>query len=186
MSVSRTRNYACVVYPESAPLNWIGILSESKVPCFISPLHDRDKNPNDEDKKMHYHVLVMFDSVKTESQAKEFFSTFNGVGCEVVASCRAYARYLCHLDNPEKAQYSIEDVIQYGGADYLSVIGTMSDIQRCIKEMMLFVNDNQIISFHQLLTYAADNRSEWFDALCHHCSYVMREYIKSKFWYDHL
>lgn len=57
----------------------------------------------------------MFDSVKTEKQAVEFFSTFGGVGCEVVNSSRAYARYLCHLDNPEKASYKIDQVRQFGG-----------------------------------------------------------------------
>ena len=37
----RTRNYACVVYPDSAPENWKEIIAESKVPVFISPLHDQ-------------------------------------------------------------------------------------------------------------------------------------------------
>ena len=186
MSVSRTRNYACMLYLDSADPNWETIISESKIPVFVSPLHDKDLNPNGEQKKPHHHILVMFDSVKTQKQAVEFFSTFGGVGCEVVNSCRAYARYLCHLDNPEKAFYSIDQVRQFGGADYLTVIGTMSDIQKCTKEMMLFVDQMQIISFHQLLQYASDNRSDWFDALCHHCSFVMREYIKSKYWYDNL
>lgn len=186
MSVSRTRNYACVVYLDSASQDWFQIISESKIPVFISPYHEFDCNPDGEVKKPHYHVLIMFDSVKTEKQAKEFIDSFGGVGCEVVASTRGYARYLCHLDNPEKHQYSIEDVIQYGGADYLSVIGTSSDVQKNIKEMIVFIDNNQIISFHQMLNYAAENRSDWFDALCHHCALVIREYIKSKYWYDHL
>ena len=37
----RTRNYATVIYPESAPDNWMQILSESKIPMFISPLHQK-------------------------------------------------------------------------------------------------------------------------------------------------
>ena len=43
--VSRTRNYATVVYPESAPNDWIEVLTQQFVPCFISPLHDKDVNP---------------------------------------------------------------------------------------------------------------------------------------------
>lgn len=38
----RTRNFATVVYPESAPENWERILEEHCVPAFISPLHDKD------------------------------------------------------------------------------------------------------------------------------------------------
>ena len=109
--VGRTRNYATVVYPESAPENWKTLISESKIPVFISPLHDNDFNATGEPKKPHYHVLTMFDTVKTKEQAETFFKTFGGVGCEVVNSTRAYGRYLCHLDNPDKAQYKIDDVI---------------------------------------------------------------------------
>lgn len=47
----------------------------------------------------------MFDGVKTIEQAKDLFEQIGGVGCEKVNSIRGYARYLCHLDNPEKAQY---------------------------------------------------------------------------------
>lgn len=38
----RTRNFATVVYLESAPENWERILEEHCVPAFISPLHDKD------------------------------------------------------------------------------------------------------------------------------------------------
>lgn len=36
---NRTRNFATVVYPESAPDNWKGILEEQCIPAFISPLN---------------------------------------------------------------------------------------------------------------------------------------------------
>ena len=117
-SNSRTRNYATVVYPESAPEMWQTILAEFKIPAFISPLHDSDKNANGEDKKPHYHVMLMYDSVKTEDQAREVFDKIGGVGCERVNSIRSYARYLCHLDNPDKHQYNTEDVKQFCGTEF--------------------------------------------------------------------
>ena len=46
----RTRNYATVVYPDSAPENWQEILTQHFVPAFISPLHDKDLNPTGETK----------------------------------------------------------------------------------------------------------------------------------------
>ena len=111
MSVKRTRNFATVVYPESAPFNWLEILSDQKVSAFVSPLHDKDINPNGEPKKEHYHVLIMFDSVKTIEQALDLFKLIGGVQyCEQIQSIRGYARYLCHLDNPEKAQYNVDDI----------------------------------------------------------------------------
>ena len=41
----RTRNFATVVYPESAPENWIDIIRESHINVIISPLHENDIKP---------------------------------------------------------------------------------------------------------------------------------------------
>lgn len=181
----RTRNFATVVYPDSASENWKQTIAESKIPCFISPLHDADINANGEPKKPHYHVMTMYDGPKTEDQAREFFETFGGVGCEIVKSARAYARYLCHLDNPEKAQYSIDDVGCFGGADYLTLIGTMADKAKAIREMHAWINENDITCYSDLFDFAAVQRSDWFDCLINSGSYPVKEYIKSRTWKLH-
>ena len=49
----RTRNFATIVYPESAPENWKSILENEIVPALISPLHDKDINADGEKKKAH-------------------------------------------------------------------------------------------------------------------------------------
>ena len=71
----RTRNYACVVYADSAPSDWRDRLAATFIPSFISPYHDKDLNPTGEVKKPHWHVLIMFDSVKTSEQAEKVLST---------------------------------------------------------------------------------------------------------------
>lgn len=179
---SRTRNFATVVYPESAPADWLEILSNQFVPAFVSPLHSKDVNPNGEVKKAHYHIILMFDSVKTIEQAREIFDKLNGVGCEVVQSLRGYSRYLCHLDNPEKAQYSPEDVRCFCGSDYPSVIGLSIDKYKSISEMIQFCKDNNIVSFAELLEYSQFERFDWFRVLCDNGTVVMKEYLKSKSW----
>lgn len=178
----RTRNFATVVYPESAPDGWQEILSEQFVPAFISPLHDKDINPTGEAKKAHYHVVIMFDSTKTVEQAKEIFDKIGGVGCEKVNSIRGYARYLCHLDNPEKAQYSQDDVRTMCGADYVSAIGLATDKYKALGEMQDFCEQYNIISFYLLSKYARTHRTDWYRILCDCGSVYMREYLKSKQW----
>lgn len=178
----RTRNFATVVYPESAPENWQTVLSEQCVPCFVSPLHDKDTNPTGEPKKPHYHVLIMFEGVKSEDQAQVIFDLIGGVGCEKVQSIRGYARYLCHLDNPEKTQYNTEDVVMYGGADYLSVIGLATDKYKAIGEMIDFCCANQVYSYSDLLEWCRSNRFDWFRVLCDNGTFVIKEYLKSKMW----
>lgn len=178
----RTRNYATVVYPESAPDNWQDILADMFIPAFISPLHDKDINPTGEPKKAHYHVIIMFDAVKTKEQASEVFARINGVGCEVIQSLRGYARYLCHLDNPEKAKYDADKVKSLAGADYISSIGLAIDKYTALAEMQDFCDKYNVISFYQLSNYARKNRSDWYRILSDCGSVFMREWLKSKQW----
>lgn len=183
-SEKRFRNFATVVYPESAVTDWQDILSSHFVSSFISPLHDRDKNPTGEDKKPHYHVMIMFDGVKTLDQAKEIFDSIGGVGCEKVQSIRGYARYLCHLDNPEKAQYLPDDVRCLCGADYSATIGLVTDKYKAIDEIMDFCDENGIYSYRDLMQFCRKERRDWFRVLCDNGSYVILEYLKSATWSD--
>lgn len=178
----RTRNYATVVYPESSAENWQEILSEQFVPAFISPLHDSDVNPDGEPKKPHWHVIIMFDNVKTKEQAVELFNSINGVGCEVIQSIRGYARYLCHLDNPEKTQYSQELVRSLCGADYNNTIGLATDKYKAIGEMIDYCESNDLYSYSELLKYCRMERMDWFRVLCDNGTMVMKEYLKSRRW----
>lgn len=181
----RTRNFATVVYPESAPDNWQEILSEQFVPAFISPLHDKDINPTGEAKKPHWHVMLMFDGVKTTEQAAEIFVKIGGVGCEVVQSQRGYARYLCHMDNPEKAQYLPENVRSMCGADYTGTIGLVTDKYKAISEIIDYCVENNIVSYSELLEYSRMERFDWFRVLCDNGTIVVREYLKSREWTLH-
>lgn len=181
-AAARYRNFATVVYPESAPEGWQGLLAEQCVPAFISPLHDKDINPTGEPKKPHYHVVIMFEGKKSLEQAQEIFNVVNGVGCEKVNSIRGYARYLCHLDNPEKVQYDISETVSLAGADYINTIGLATDKYNAIAEMIDFCEMCNVYSYRELLIYSMNNRSDWYRILCDSGTYVLREYLKSRHW----
>lgn len=178
----RTRNWATIVYKDSAPENWQEIISDLHIPAFISPYHDKDFTPEGSPKKPHYHVVLMFDSVKTKEQIQEIISKFNGVGVEQITTIRGYSRYLCHLDDPNKAQYNTADVIQLGGADYISTIGLPTDKYKAIKEMMDFCRENGVLSYADLLDYSSIHHFDWFRVLCDNGTVVMKEYLKSLNW----
>lgn len=199
--VGRTRNYATVVYPTkeylesigsnydgtsgygSAPDNWKERLSELHVPVLISPLHDRDKNPDKSIKKPHWHVLFMFESVKEwETQVKPIFELIGGVGRENVNSARGYARYLCHLDNPEKAQYDPKDIVAYGGADYSAVVHLPTDDMKMLQEVFSYIRTNQIYSLAELLDICAASNQDWFSMISMSRAYIVDKYIKSLNW----
>lgn len=185
MNKKRTRNWATVVYPESAPENWKSILQEQCIPAFISPLHDNDLNTNGEFKKGHFHIMLLFDGVKTQEQVQEIFTLIGGVGIEPVNCVRAYARYLCHLDNPEKAQYDIKEVLSYSGADYRTIISLASDKYSAIGEMIEFCIQNGIYSYAELLMYSKNNRFDWFRVLCDNGTIIIVQFLKSRYWEAH-
>lgn len=176
---TRTRVFAFLVYPDSAPENWIDILSETHVEALISPLHDEDMNPDGTKKKAHWHVLIMFSSVKTYAQAQEIRDLVNGVGWENVASKRGYARYLCHLDNPEKAQYATDGVKELSGADYREIIKRDADEKATMKAILRFVAENGVVDFCDIVDYAAENNDDWFDLLMCSRSFGMNAYLTS-------
>lgn len=178
----RARNFATVVYPDSAPENWESLLASYLIPAFISPLHSKDIDPLNQPKKPHYHVMLMFEGKKSKEQVEEIFQSFGGVGLEKVNSIRSYARYMCHLDNPDKVQYNILDVQSLCGSDYQAIIGLAKDKYNAIGEMMDWCDEYGIVSFYVLAKYARLERPEWFKMLCDNSSFYMKEYLQSKHW----
>lgn len=179
---NRTRNYATVVYPESAPSNWLEILGDQKIGALVSPLHNRDINPDGTPKKDHYHVMILFDAVKTPAQAQEVFDKIGGVGHEIVQSARGYARYLCHLDNPEKVQYDKGEVQAFGGADYNDIISIVTDRYKALREMMDYIKQNNVTCYADLVDYAEENQFSWFVVLADSGTIFIKEYLKSRQW----
>lgn len=178
----RTRNWVFVFYPESAPENWKDIISDWCIPCFVSPLHDQDLNPDGEVKKPHYHCLLMFHGMQTQAKVKELADQVCGVLPQGVKDSRAMARYLCHLDQPSKHQYDTGDVLALGGADYAAAIASSSDKYQAVREMLQFCDENHIIAYCDLLKYASLYRDDWFRALCDSSTVVIKEYLKSIEW----
>lgn len=177
----RTRNWTFVVYPESAPQNWREIIEDVHVPWVESPLHDKDVNPDGEIKKAHWHVMVMFSSNKTYEQIREITLKLASPNPQKVANAKGMVRYFAHMDNPEKFQYSKNEIIAHSGAEidtYLSA--TKAERYELIREMMNFINENKIIEMKDILDYSMRERfDDWFPLLCDNSAYIIDSYIKS-------
>lgn len=171
-----------IVYPESAPENWQNIIDEEHVQWVESPLHDKDLNPTGEEKKPHWHVLLMFEGNKTFEQVKEITDKLNAPIPQKCASAHGLIRYMLHWDNPEKTQYKQSDIKVHGGADIVKYLQpTFTARYELLREMMGFIDDNGICEMHTMLNYASNNRFEdWFPLLCDNSAYIIGEYIKSR------
>lgn len=178
--LKRTRNYVAIGYPESLDPNWLNILESTHISILVSPLHDRDVNPDGTIKKAHYHIMLLFEAPKTREQAQEIFDSIKATKCEIVNSTRGQARYLCHLDNQEKEQYSTSDVIALNGIDYYSLIELPSDNWQAVREMLNFIEENDIEYFSDLMYYASIHNENWYKCLLQHNTIAITEYIKSR------
>lgn len=178
----RTRNWTFVIYPgDSAPDDWLEKLKSLNTSGFVSPLHT-DINPDETEKKPHRHVLLMFEGVKSFEQVKAISDAFNAPHPQYVQSKTGMARYLCHLDNPEKKQYKPEEVICLGGADYLDTVATAADLDLTISEMEQWCDDNGVYSYAQLSRYARAHRPDWTRVLRHRCTVHMKAYLQACQW----
>lgn len=178
----RTRNWTFLVYPESAPENWRNIIDNEHIQWVESPLHDKDDNADGEQKKPHWHVLVLFEGKKSYEQVKELTDKFYATIPQKCASAKGLVRYMAHLDNPEKFQYDKGSIIGHGGIDVAEYLKpTNSSRYQLIGEMRKWVNDTGCVEFCDLFDYAAEEHfDDWFPLLCDNSAYIMGEFIKSR------
>lgn len=179
---TRTRNWSCIIYPDSAPTNWIDILDEFHLEWVQSPLHEFDTNPTGEVKKPHWHILLMFGGVKTYEQVLEITDKLNCPRPEKCHNAKALVRYMAHLDNPEKYQYSINEIVPHGGVDVAEMLRpSSSERYSLISEMISYIREQGVTEFSDFLDYAAINHpDDWLPIILDHSTIVLDKYITSQ------
>jgi len=179
----RTRVWAAVVYPDSAPADWREVLDNEHFEWAESPLHEFDVNEaTGEVKKPHWHIVLAFDGVKSFEQVVELLAPLN---CPIPQRChslRGAVRYFAHLDNPEKHQYPVSGIVGHGGFDVaVALAPSASERYALIREMQDWCWRNDCNEFADLCDYARAERFEdWFPLLCDNCAVVMREFLRSR------
>lgn len=181
MTSQKYRNYAFIVYPESMCADFFDRLSNLMLPCFVSPLHDSDVKEDGELKKPHYHIIIRYSrQVAISHVIKDLLTLDVSQPPEIVKSLRAYSRYLCHLDQLEKAQYSIDDVQQINCNDYYDVckLDSSLDVMAQMDAIEDIIDDNDIISYRFLCRLIRKDYPELRNALRSHPSHFS-SYIRS-------
>ena len=161
----KKRNWAFVLYPESAPANWREQLALTGLQCAISPLHDRDVNPTGEPKKPHYHVILAYSGPTSYNVVKALTNgTLGQTIPQALEQIEGYYRYFTHKDNPEKAQYSASDIETINGFDIRNYIDlTKSEVVRLKREIQAFIRDNKIYEYADLMDLLMDAGEEMAD-----------------------
>lgn len=160
----RSRTWAFIVYPDSAPADWQAKLTELGVPWSCSPLHDKDTNPDGTQKKPHWHIVVSFEGMKSFSQMTELANILKAARPMICHSVKGAVRYFCHLDNPEKAQYDLSGITSGCGFDVADALKpSTTDLKLRLKRVSSFIRDNCITEFADLVEWSLENDDEMFD-----------------------
>lgn len=162
----KKRNWAFTAWPDSLPEDWKEQLQKTGLPIAISPLHDRDVNATGEPKKPHYHVMLFYSGPTSYSVVKRLTDGLNQPIPQAVEQVRGYYRYLTHMDNPEKAQYSPADIQTLNGfdiGDYVEM--TKSEVTKVKRALADYIVENDLREYADLIemTMCEGVPPEWFD-----------------------
>lgn len=184
---NRSLAFCCLVYPDSAPSDWLLRLESLQIQACISPLHDSDLTDDGQLKKPHYHVFMRYGSLKSISQAQSDMDTFGGVypkddnlfvlNC-FVRSVPVTLRYWCHLDSPDKAQYSVSDVRCFGGLSYMDIINEDVSASSYMFDICDYIRDAHVWRFYDLVLYSRRFKPEWFNVIVRN-AYFFKALIQS-------
>lgn len=154
----KKRNWAFVLYPESAPSDWKETLRQSGLQCAVSPLHDKDLDPTGTPKKAHYHVIACYSGPTSFNVVKGLTDALNAPIPQALEQVRGYYRYLTHKDNPEKFQYSDSDITTINGFSIMDFVDlTKSEVLTIKKELQTLIRSADILEYSDLMDLLQDS-----------------------------
>ncbi len=181
--MEKERYWTFIMYPQSMPKDWKEYLQETGLKIAISPLHNRDKNADETQKKEHYHVLLCFSGPTTYNRVEKITKYLNGTIPKRVMSVIGIIRYFTHKDNPEKEQYNEEDIISINGLDIKDYDGlTQTRIQYLKKEIVRYVRENHIYDYSVLYDKLLDEGNMESCEVVSTNTMFFNSYLKSRKW----
>lgn len=176
-------SFEFIIYPDSAPSDWLQRIEDIKVPAYVSPLHDKDKNDKGEPKKPHYHVLIVFSGGKSEAFCQGIIDYVGGANRkgEVTRSIEGSIRYLVHIGSINKYHYNPDDILCFGGCGikkYFSDI-EVEDVST-VTQVIRYIKENKHTLFCDFVDYSIKEKPSWLRALRSTWFLnLVREYIRS-------
>lgn len=159
-STVKKRNWAFVLYPESAPEDWRERLQQTGLQCCVSPLHDRDVNDTGEPKKAHYHIILCYSGPTSYNVVKKLTDGLGQPIPQALEQVRGYYRYFTHMDNPEKFQYNAEDIESINGFNIIDFVElTRSEVANIKRRLQMIIRERGFTEYSQLMDYCMDEGS---------------------------
>lgn len=177
----KKRNWAFILYLDSAPSNWRDILQETGCMFAISPYHDKDINADGSPKKPHYHIIVCYDGPTSYNVIKRITDSVNATIPQPLEQIRGYYRYFTHKDNPEKYQYSESDISTINGFNINNYIElSYTEVSNILLQLQYLIRDKKFLEYSDLLDYLVDNDLKEFWDVARNHTLLLDKYISSR------
>lgn len=170
----KSRNWTFILYPESAPIDWLSQLKLTGLPFAISPEHNLDVDKNGELLKPHRHCFVRFPTARGYTSVLSLTKSLNATIPQKVYSVKGLYEYFIHNGLENKYHYDPADIITGNGFDLdEKSVNPLPDIFSLIKKERLF-------EFSLFMDFLVDNRPDLLDIMCNQRYYwIVNKYIES-------
>lgn len=167
----KARYWTVVVYPESSPPDWVEQVKQTHLAYLISPIHDKDLTAVGDYKKPHYHLVLMWENPTTFSNVREVLKPITEVCPQAVNNLGRLARYLVHMDDPDKAQYDVAD-IQSGGVDLEEMLYSQNNRAKQFELVHRYCLEHNITEYKDLLDRTLEDDMTVYHAAINNVSTV--------------
>lgn len=178
----KKRNWAFVLYPESAPSDWREVLRQTGLQCAISPLHDKDLDPTGEPKKPHYHVIACYSGPTSYNVVKGLTDGLRAPIPQALEQVRGYYRYFTHKDNPEKYQYEESEIQTVNGFSIMDFVElSKSEVLTIKRELQTLIREADITEYSDFMDVLQDseNAVQQYDVASSN-TFFFEKYISSR------
>lgn len=177
----KKRNWAFIAYPESVPEDWLEILQKTGLPVAISPLHDKDIDPDGKPKKPHWHIILAYSGPQTYNAVKNLTDTLNAPSPEPLDQIKGYYLYFTHRNNPDKYQYDEKDIRTLNGFSILDWIElTKSEVLKIKNNLRVLIKSINLFEYADFVDWIAENGTqEEFEVACNN-TYFFDKYLTSR------
>lgn len=178
---SKKRNWAFVAYPESVPQDFFEQLTKTGLQIAISPLHDKDIEPDGKAKKPHWHIILIYNGPTSFAVVKKLTDSFKSPIPIPLEGVRGYYRYFTHKDNPEKFQYDEKEIKCLNGFSILDFVElTKSEVQQITKKLQRLIQEKKLVEYADLMDFLLDNGEDSeYDVASNH-TYFFDKYLTSR------
>lgn len=147
----KTRTYAFLLYPDTNDKHKTALVLLRQGYNYLAIQHTEDTTEEGMPKGAHFHCIVKFRQPRWLSAVSEEL----GVEPNLFRDCKSfdgYARYMLHLDNPEKAQYDFE-ALEGTLRDLAekACIGEETESERVLRLLELLDAERRVLTMRQFV-----------------------------------